>query len=231
MPTTRDSSSSEAVIASGQATPLEERHRRLHRALIDTVLATGTIPAVHELTGRLGTAAEALRAGHASLAAADYLAFDAAGRVTCLYPFSVAPTSHIVVIHGQRRYAMCAIDALGIPAMLGQELAVEGRCAVCDAPIVLRVRPGAIAATTPSATMVVARRDEEEPAFAACCPFTVFACGPEHADQFRRRIAGTHVLTLAEALMHAEEIFGGFLAADLPAIRPRGTRWEPSRDV
>ena len=78
--------------------------------------------------------------------------------------------------------------------------------------------------------MVVARRDEAEPAFAACCPFTVFMCGPEHADQFMRRITGIHVLTLAEALTHAEEIFGGLRADTLPATRPRGKQWGRSHN-
>ncbi len=224
--TMRDSAASEAGIASDQAAPLKEGHRHLHRALIDAVLATGAIPTVPELTDRLGTTAEAIRAGLAALATADYLAFDDAGRVVCLYPFSVAPTSHIVVIDGQRRDAMCAIDALGIPSMLGRELAVEGRCAVCDAPIALRVRPGAVVAAAPITAMVVARRDETEPAFAACCPFTVFVCGQKHAGEFAMRIAGAHVLSLADALTQAENIFGDFLAGALPATRPRGKHWE-----
>jgi hypothetical protein len=79
--------------------------------------------------------------------------------------------------------------------------------------------------------MVVARRDEAAPAFAACCPYTVFVCGQEHAEQFARRIAGAHALTLAEALRHGEKIFGALLAEDLPANRPRGKRWGSSRDA
>jgi glutaredoxin len=159
------------------------------------------------------------------LATADYLALDAAGQVTCLYPFSVAPTAHTVVIAGQRRAAMCAIDALGVPAMFGRELAIAGCCADCSTPIALRVAPGTIEAVSPPAAMVVARRDEAAPAFAACCPFTVFVCGWEHAQAFAARITGAHPLPLPDTLTRAEEIFGGLPAETLPATRPRGRQW------
>src|SRR5215207_4299686 len=132
---------------------------------------------------------------------------------------------HVIDIRGQQRHAMCSIDALGIPAMLGQEMEIAGRCAVCDQAITLRVGPGRIVAVSPSEAVVVARQDEAEPAFAACCPFTVFVCSEEHAEQFMRRIAGAHTLPLSEALTHAEEIFGRLLAEEIPASRPRGRRW------
>lgn len=222
--------SPEAVNASGHVATLAPEARRLHRSLVEAVLATGSVPSVRELAGRFG-AEESMRAGLATLAAADYLALDGRGQVSCLYPFSTAPTAHGIVIDGRQRYAMCSIDALGIPAMIGEELEITGRCAICDRAIAIRVAPGAILTATPPETRVVARRDEAEPAFAACCPFTVFVCGQEHADRFARRLAGTHALSLGEALIHAEDIFGGLLAEDLPASRPRGRRWGQARNA
>lgn len=214
-----------------EAMLLDDQTRRLHRALIDAVLVTGSLPSLSALADQLDTSAEAIQEGLRSLIAADYLALDAGGQPTCLYPLSATPTSHVVVIDGQPRYAMCAIDALGIPGMLGQELDISGRCAVCSAPIALRAGPGVIVSAIPSETMVVARRDEDEPAFATCCPFTVFVCGQEHADQFMRRIAGASALPLPDALQHAEAIFGALLAETLPATRPRGKGWGRSSDV
>ena len=211
--------------------PLAAHHRRVHRALLEAVLHTGLVPSVSVLADQLGTTAEAIRASLRALAVADYLARDAGGRVRCLYPFSAIPTPHTVLVEGAQRFAMCAIDALGIPAMLDRELDIEGRCAVCDAAIMLRVRPGAIVAASPPSVMVVARRDEAEPAFAACCPYTVFVCGQEHAEQFTRRVSGTQALSLAVALRYAEEIFGSLLADTIPASRPRGKRWEQARDA
>ena len=228
MSTTRALSPPEAISDAGHDTALAPEARRLHRSLIEAVIATGSVPSAYELADRLETTEDAVRSELAALAEADYLALDITGHVTCLYPFSTTPTSHVVVINGQQRYAMCSIDALGIPAMLGQELDIAGGCAVCDQPITLRVGPHTIVAASPPEAMVVARRDEAEPAFAACCPFTVFVCGQEHADRFIRRITGTHALPLSEALVHAEKIFADLLAKDLPAHRPRGERWDAS---
>ena len=158
-------------------TTLPEDDRRLHRTLIDAMLATGSVSSMPGLADRLRTTEEAILAGLARLAAADYLALDAAGQVTCLYPFSTTPTPHVVVVQEERRFAMCAIDALGIPAMLGRELTVEGRCAVCDLPIALRIPPGAVvgrsrrrrrwswpAATKPSRRLPLAVRSPSSPA-------------------------------------------------------------------
>ena len=229
--TTHDAAPAVSSSTSDAMPQLERAVRRLHRGLIEAVLAPGSIPSVSELSARLETSEEALRTELATLAAADYLSLDEGGQVSCLYPFSPTPTSHVVVIDGQPRYAMCAIDALGIPAMLGQELGIEGRCAVCNAPMTLTIAPGEIVSAAPPAALIVARRDEAEPAFAACCPFTVFVCGQPHAEQFMRRIPGTHALPLAEALTEAEKIFADLLAEDLPARRPRGKRWEAASDA
>jgi hypothetical protein len=213
------------------ATNLPEATRRLHRALIQAFIDHGAAPPAAHLAEAAGIPVADFPTHLRTLVAADFLALNAADEISCLYPFSATPTPHSVAIDGQPRYAMCAIDALGIPAMLGQELGIEGRCAVCNAPIALSVRPGTIMAADPPETLVVARRDVDEPAFAACCPFTVFVCGQDHAEQFMRRIAGSHTLTLPEALTHAEEIFGALLAESLPATRPRGKNWDASRDA
>lgn len=54
------------------------------------------------------------------------------GRVELAYPFSAAPTAFTVVLaDGRERYACCAIDALGIPAMLGQRVFIRSRCHHC----------------------------------------------------------------------------------------------------
>ena len=66
------------------------------------------------------------------LSAADYLALDTSGEVSCLYPFSATPTPHAVVIDRQPRYAMCAIDALGTATMLNKALDITGHCAICN---------------------------------------------------------------------------------------------------
>lgn len=65
------------------------------------------------------------------------------GQVVLAYPFAGAPTTFTVVLpDGRERYAVCAIDALGIPAMLGQPVTIRSRCHHCQEPLELHVRPG-----------------------------------------------------------------------------------------
>jgi hypothetical protein len=200
---------------------LPEIDRRVHRALIEAVLATGELPPLDELSARAGVATADLPGRLAILAAADYLALDAAGRVACLYPFSPSPTPHVVRLDGQQRHAMCAIDALGIAAMLGRTIEIEGSCGDCGTLVRLAVNPGAVTRAEPAETVVLARRGGDEPACETCCPVTLFACGPAHGTALAARLPETAVIPLDEALGRGESIFADFLAESLPARRRR----------
>src|SRR5436190_12494048 len=58
------------------------------------------------------------------------------GRVVLAYPWSGTPTAFAMRLSGGReRWACCAIDALGIAAMLGEPVQVRSRCHHCDEPL------------------------------------------------------------------------------------------------
>jgi len=64
------------------------------------------------------------------------------GRVILAYPWSGTPTAFVVRLSGGRqRWACCAIDALGIAAMLREPVHVGSRCHHCDEPLNLDVTP------------------------------------------------------------------------------------------
>jgi alkylmercury lyase len=115
--------------------------RELHRAVLRRFLQTGDPPA----TGWIAGAAAHLGlngAAVADLEAADLL-HATNGVVGVAYPFSGTPTRQQVELDGfPAVYAMCAIDALGIPAMAGR----DGRITAVDprdgAPVVVSVRGG-----------------------------------------------------------------------------------------
>jgi hypothetical protein len=65
-----------------------------------------------------------------------------AGRVILAYPWSGTATAFALRLSGGReRWACCAIDALGIAAMLGEPVQVRSRCHHCDEPLDLDVTP------------------------------------------------------------------------------------------
>lgn len=207
----------ESASSDAQMPPMD---RALYRILLTRFLATGEVPAGDVLTKSSGLSPDAVTERVAALAAGDYLAFDHAGRLTCLYPFSAVPTPHVVVVERNRRYAMCSIDALGIAAMLGQEVEIEGACARCGRALRLRVRPGEVVPHDPAGTVVVARRDDVGPSAGSCCPFTLFACSDIHGQELMDRTPGSVLLSLPDALQEAERIFGDLLRAEaLPRSR------------
>lgn len=64
------------------------------------------------------------------------------GQVVLAYPFAGAPTRFRVVLpDGRERYAVCAVDALGIPPMLGQPVTIHSQCHHCGDPLRLEVGP------------------------------------------------------------------------------------------
>ena len=111
----------------------------LHREVLCRFLQTGDPPT----TGWVASTAARLGLGDAAVAelAAAGLVHAAGDVVRVAYPFSGTPTRQRVKLDGLPAvYAMCAIDALGIPAMTGR----DGRITAVDprdgAPVVVSVR-------------------------------------------------------------------------------------------
>ena len=150
--------------------------RELHRAVLRRFLATGAPPTARWL--RQAAADAGLDASAIDeLAAADAVHV-ANGVVAVAYPFSGTPTVHRVELDGLPAvYAMCAIDALGLPAMTGR----DGRIASADphdgTPIVVTARGGTWSWTPAGAVVVAGRATDCGTAcssFEVMCPNTVF---------------------------------------------------------
>jgi alkylmercury lyase-like protein len=82
------------------------------------------------------------------------------GRVVLAYPWSGTPTPFVMRLsRGRERWACCAIDALGIAAMLGEPVEVESRCHHCEEPLRLHVTPRGPAGDTGVMAWVGKRED------------------------------------------------------------------------
>jgi hypothetical protein len=65
------------------------------------------------------------------------------GQILLAYPFAASPTPFTVLIPGGgERYAVCAIDALGVPALLGEAVTIRSRCHHCGDALEIPTRPG-----------------------------------------------------------------------------------------
>jgi alkylmercury lyase len=160
--------------------------RELHRAVLRRFLETGAPPA----TGWSASAAAGLGlsgSAVAELEAAD-LVHAANGVVGVAYPFSGTPTRQQVELDGfPAVYAMCAIDALGIPAMTGR----DGRIAAVDpregAPVVVSVRGGQWRWTPATAVVLFASTrgcGTDCGSWEVMCPSTTFCASRDSARAY-----------------------------------------------
>jgi hypothetical protein len=111
---------------------------------------------VHEVAHTLARPVEDVLEGFRKLAAYDLIVWrEDEARLLSAYPCSGVPTAHQVLIDGHTRlYAMCAIDALGIPFMLGQGARIRSACFFCQQPVTVDVHGGSLQGAFPLTTVV-----------------------------------------------------------------------------
>ena len=99
--------------------------RQVHLTVMAAFAETGRAPARGELERTTRAHGADPAAVLAELAARDVIAFGADGEIRAAYPFSPVPTAiQVRWAGGPLTYAMCAIDALGISAMLGRPVTI-----------------------------------------------------------------------------------------------------------
>jgi hypothetical protein len=139
-----------AAEAGGPANSLESRRARtapndpagraVHHAILRAFAATGRPPAVAELERVAATHGATAPDVLVNLHAADAIRLDADHQIAVAYPFSTAPTRHRVrLASGVEVWAMCAIDALGMPAMLDTNAVITSNDPANGRPVTVAV--------------------------------------------------------------------------------------------
>jgi len=196
---------------------LTDRLAELHRFILESFVASGHSPTLADVQHRFGLSdeesaenmlaeLEATRAIHR--ASGDPLA-------THAYPFSNEPTPHRVQLaSGVQVYAMCAVDALGIPFMLNTDARIESGCSHCGQSITVAVQDGALAEHAPESLLVgYMPLDCCTTPATEQCPNINFFCSPEHLDEWMENHRGEELktLSLSQALERGREIFGAMM--------------------
>lgn len=189
--------------------------RQAHRAVLATFASTGRPPSPREIE-------RVIRAGggdparvRAELTGADLLAFTAGGEIRAAYPFSPVPTPiRVAWAGGPEVYAMCAIDALGMSAMLGRPVAITAAEPGTGRAITVTVDADRVRWRPWSGVVFSGQTGEQGcPSADRCCGYINFFTTRRAARAWARRhpeITGT-VLRRDAALHIGIDTFGSLL--------------------
>ena len=197
-----------------RAAALPAEIRAVHRQVLHHFASTGTPPTpadLAEVAARAGLdPAAALR----RLAEDDLVAVDPAGGLVAAYPFSPTPTAHLVEVRGVRVYAMCALDALGIPAMLRRDATITSTDPHTGQPVRVSVTDGAAVFAPETAVVVYAATAGGGRSVDTCCATINFFTDPANAQAWISAHPGltATILDQDSAVTLGRDIFGPLLS-------------------
>jgi hypothetical protein len=194
---------------------LGEGEDQLWQEILRGFARTGRPQEAADLGNSLGLDAAAAAALLIRLRQRDMVVLDDSGAsVTAAYPFCAWRTGHRVsVAGGEPVHSLCAIDALGMGAVLGEDAAIESACRLCGEPV--RIATGArghgLASVTPGAILVWAGvRYAGNCSATSSCTLKAFFCSGHHLAAWRERAPSANrgfELSLPAALQYALAIF------------------------
>jgi len=112
-------------------------------------------------------------------------------KIISIYPLSLKPTQHHITLEdGATLFAMCAVDALGMPIMFNKNVRIASRCEECKQEMVFEVKNGEITFQSHPNAMICSPKSHVYPAAVTCCPLVNFFCCRKHADQWLTNNAG-----------------------------------------
>ncbi|WP_351228684.1 organomercurial lyase [Streptomyces sp. NPDC002133] len=199
----------------GRRAPAERGLRAVHQAVLRHFATTGRAPETGELEPLAAAAGRTAGEVLAELDREDFLHLDLAGRIRAAYPFSAVETRHRVrLASGVEAWSMCAIDALGISAMLGQNVTVSSGDPVDGHPVKVAFADGAAVWEPAEAVVFVGRRDGDGPAATVCCDALNFFTGRASAEQWMRehREVKGQIIDQDRAVEIGVQTFGPLLA-------------------
>lgn len=199
--------------------------RQFHRALLHSFLTLGRAPTVAELQEPARAARGSVAALLSELVLQDVIQRDTDGTIRAAYPFSGRPTAHQVHFAGRPPlFAMCAIDALGLPFMVDQAARIVTRDPVDATRIEIWIDPTTSEQVWyPKETVILADQRPKLPMIVAdcCCPLiNAFASRAQaEAWQDAHPEEAVRLLTQEAAISEARTLFEHLLdeAEVLPA--------------
>lgn len=191
---------------------------RIRTAILEGFVETSRAPSLSSLSATTGVKSDRLLLKLNDLKERDLIVLSESGEaVTGAYPFTESSTEHRVHLDSQVLNAMCAIDALGVGAMVGKDVTIESSCRACAAPVHVETahRGTALDAYIPESAVVwIGDQYAGGCGATSLCTTIAFFCSDEHLLSWRDSagsgIAG-HRLSVDEAHQIGRAVFGPML--------------------
>ncbi|MFJ3307643.1 organomercurial lyase [Streptomyces sp. NPDC086549] len=199
----------------GRLAPVDGGLRDVQQAVLRHFATTGGAPEAADLEPQAAAHGRTATDVLADLAAEDFLTRDEHGRIRAAYPFSAVPTAHRVQLaDGIEVRAMCAIDALGIPDMLGTDAVITSTDPVTGETITVTSTGGHLTWRPSSAVVYLGQRSCAGPAADVACGALNFFAGPRTARRWAARHPDFTGKTISQ---DRAEALGRSTFASLPA--------------
>lgn len=213
--TTRASRPGDPHAWRARASPVDPAEKAVHQAILRSFATTGRAPTARRLAPVAADAGRTVEEVLGALHELDAIRLDADGRIAVAYPFSAHPTRHRVRIDGRLDvHAMCAIDALGMSAMLGADTHIESVDATSGRPVTVAMTAAGQSGWDPATAVVFLGADAAGgPSADCCCSHLNFFTDAASAASWA--LAHPHVpgqvLTRVEAEQLGARLFGPLL--------------------
>lgn len=195
-----------------------ERHDQVRTAILAGFAKTGHAPSLTQLAESTGLASDTVQGVLQDLKRRDLVVLDAAQtRVLAAYPFAEKETGHRVRSKTGWVNALCAVDALGVGGMLGENTAIRSVCRQCRAPIRIETsNQGAVLTfcDPPSTVVWIGDWYADGCGATSLCTTIAFFCSDSHLGQSRaaaRHGTGGRRLSIEEAHQVGLALFGPML--------------------
>jgi hypothetical protein len=144
--------------------------RAVHQAILRAFATTGKPPTDAALEQVAVAAGATVGPTLVRLHDADVIRLDRAGAIAVAYPFSAVPTRpRVRLASGFAVWAMCAIDALGIPPMLDTDATITSVDPVTDQPVTVTVHDHHYAWDPAAAVVFYSAAAGTGPSAESCC--------------------------------------------------------------
>jgi mercuric reductase len=187
---------------------------RVRTTVLRLYAEQGRAPTLDSLAAAAQLAISDLRLQLARLKQRDLIVLSADGeRILGAYPFTDRVTGHRITLDGRSVNAMCAVDALGVGAMLQRDIQIDSRCLHSGSAIRITTRDdGRLLADVQPRTTVVwlgLRYEGGAAAFSLCTVTAFFRTDddldawrkdPQHAEQRGVRLTPNEALEAGRAI-------------------------------